>query len=350
MHRRSSFLPFALVSLIVLGLASALQAAAADMLRQVQVIPLPEVEGRIDHLGVDVQGQRLFVSALGNNSLEVLDLRAGKRLASITGLAEPQWVYYVPEAHKIFVANGDDGTSRIFDSSSYKLIDAVKFPSDADNVRYEASQNRIYVGCGKGALGILDAATGRRIADIPLRDHPESFRLETSGPRVFVNVSNANHSIAVIDRVKGTVIPTWTLDAQANFPMTLDEADNRLLVVTRHPARLIVLDTKSGKTVTSVPTVGDADDAFYDAAHKRVYVSGGEGFIDVFSQDDPDHYQSAGRISTAAGARTSLFVSELNRLYLAVSHRGKQESEIWVYEADADRGSVPKTAGTPRLQ
>lgn len=326
-------LPIWILALTLVLLASPLRAAGAAGLREVQTIPLPGVEGRIDHFGVNVQGQRLFVSALGNNTLEVIDLRAGKRLTSITGLKEPQGVYYVPGINRVFVANGDDGTCRIFDGTTYKLLDIVGFSSDADNVRYEAVQNAIYVGYGEGALAILNAVTGRKLAEIPLRGHPESFRLETSGPRIFVNIPTAGHTIAVIDRLKRAVIATWTLDAEANFPMALDEADHRLLVVTRHPARLIVLDTRSGKTVTSVPTVGDADDAFYDGARKRVYVSGGEGLIDIFNQNDPDHYQPAGRIPTAAGARTSLFVPELNRLYLAVPHRGTQKSEIRVYEA-----------------
>jgi DNA-binding beta-propeller fold protein YncE len=317
----------------VLAFAAAPKAAEGNALRQVQTIPLPNVEGRIDHFGVDVQGQRLFVSALGNNTLEVIDLRAGKRLTSIGGLKEPQGVFFVPRDNRLFVANGDDGTCRVFDGSSYKLLATVHLSSDADNVRYDAGRNQIYVGYGEGALGMLDATTGQKLADIPLRGHPESFRLEESGTRIFVNVPTANRTIAVLDRVKRSVIATWTLEAQANFPMVLDETDHRLIVVTRKPARLIVLDTQSGQPVASQPSVGDADDVFYDSAHKRVYISGGEGFIDIFDQRDPDHYQPIGRIPTARGARTSLFVPELNRLYLAMPHRGNQEAEIRVYEA-----------------
>lgn len=318
---------------LVLAFAAALQAAEPGPLHQVQTIPLPNVEGRIDHFGVDVQGHRLFVSALGNNTLEVLDLRAGRRLTSITGLKEPQGVFFVPKVNKLFVANGEDGTCSVFDGSSYKFLAAEHFSSDADNVRYDAGQNQVYVGYGEGALGILDATTGQKLADLPLRGHPESFRLEESGTRIFVNVPTADNTITVLDRAKRLVIATWTIEAEANFPMALNEPDHRLLVVTRKPPRLIVLDTQSGKTLASQPVVGDADDAFYDAAHKRVYVSGGEGFIDIFDQRDRDHYQLVGRIPTASGARTSLFVPELNRFYLAVPHRGKQIAEIRVYEA-----------------
>jgi DNA-binding beta-propeller fold protein YncE len=324
-----SFALFALLS----ALAVASRAVEPGALRQVQSVPLPDVEGRIDHLGVDLHGQRLFVSALGNNTLEVLDLREGKRLTSIKGLKEPQGVFFVSKENKLFVANGDDGSCMVFDGSSYQVLETIHFSSDADNVRYDADQNQIWVGYGEGALGVLDATTGKKVADIALKAHPESFRLEHSGPRVFVNLPDANHTIAVVDRTKRSVIATWPLQEAANFPMTPDEANRRLFVVTRRPARLVVLDIESGKEVASYPTVGDADDAFYDAAHKRVYVSGGEGFIDVFDQRSPDDYQAAGRISTASGARTSLFVPELNRLYLAVPHRGNQKAEIRVYEA-----------------
>jgi DNA-binding beta-propeller fold protein YncE len=326
-------LRFVLILAGVLAFAGALLRAERDELRQVQTIPLPNVEGRIDHMGVDVQGQRLFVAALGNNTLEVLDLREGKWLTRIAGLREPQGVFFVPRDNKLFVANGDDGTCRTFDGRSYKPLATEHFSSDADNVRYDAGRNQIYVGYGEGGLGILDEATGQKLADIPLRGHPESFRLEESGARIFVNVPTANHAVDVLDRVKRSIITTWTLEAQANFPMALDEPDHRLLVVTRRPARLIVLDSQTGKRVASQPAVGDADDVFYDAAHQRVYISGGEGFIDIFEQRDPDHYAPITKIATASGARTSLFVPELNRLYLAVPHRGNQKAEIRVYEA-----------------
>lgn len=307
--------------------------ARSDALRQVQTIALPGVEGRIDHMSVDVQGRRLFVSALGNNTLEVLDLRQGRVLTSVKGLREPQGVLFVPRENKLFVANGDDGTCMVFDGSSYRLLETIHFASDSDNVRYDSARNEIYVGYGEGSLGVLDAASGKKIADIPLKAHPESFRMEESESRIFVNLPEASHTIAVVDRAKRSVIATWQLEEASNFPMTLDEGGHRVLVVTRRPARLVVLDSESGKQIASYATVGDADDAFYDAAHKRVYVSGGEGFIDIFDQRSPDVYQVVGRISTASGARTSIFVPELNRLYLAVPHRGSQEAEVRVYDA-----------------
>ncbi len=308
--------------------ALAVPTAAQEVLRQAQTISLPGVQGRIDHLSADVTGGRLFVSALGNNTVEVLDLKAGRRIHEITGVHEPQGVLFVPDVNRIFVANGADGSVMIFDGASYRLLDTIAFGSDADNLRYDPATRQVWVGYGEGALGIVDATTGRRLGDIPLKGHPESFQLERGGPRIFVNVPGAEQ-IALVDRVKRAVIATWPLTvARANFPMALNEADHRLLAVTRRPAALLAIDMDSGKVVASEPCVGDADDLFYDSARQIAYISGGEGFVDVFKRADPDHYRRIDRIATAAGARTSFFSPSVARFYLAVPHRGSQEAEI----------------------
>ena len=300
---------------------------------QVATIPLTGVEGRIDHFGVDLKGERLFMSALGNNTVEVLDLRANQRIHTISGLHEPQGVLFVPEFNKIFGANARGGTVVIFDGATFKPEGEVRYSDDADNVRYDTQARRVYVGYGEGALGAIDAATGQRLADVRLEAHPESFQLETSGGRIFVNVPDAGH-IAVIDRAKQAVVARWPVQrGRANFPMALDEADHRLFVTCRQPPELMVLDTTSGAAIATLPVVGDADDTFYDAAKRRVYVSGGEGAISIIQQQDADHYQAIGRVSTAAGARTSFFLPSLRRLYVAVPHRGSQKAEVRVFEA-----------------
>src|SRR5579864_7796189 len=264
-------------------------------LRLLQTVALPGVHGRIDHFDVDLAGQRLFMSALGNNTLEVFDLRANKLIHSIRGLHEPQGVTYEPESNRIFVANGADGTCRIFDGSTYQLLKTVHFSTDADDTRYDPATKRVFVGFGdqgNAGLGILDAATGNLLQTIKLPDHPESFQLEKSGPRIFVNIPSAGNIIDVVDRTEGKIVTTWKLDgAQDNFPMYLDEADHRLFVVCRTPPEVLVLDTDSGKVLARVPSVSHADDVWYDAANQRIYVSGGEGFITVISQDDPNHYR-----------------------------------------------------------
>jgi DNA-binding beta-propeller fold protein YncE len=305
-------------------------------------IPLANVDGRMDHFGVDVKGQRLFVSALGNHTAEVIDLKSGQRVRTLSGLEEPQGQFYDPATNRLFVASGD-GATRIYDGTTFQLLETVKFSDDADNVRYDARSKHVIVGYGgekalrgrpegSGALGILDT-NGKKIAEIVVDAHPESFQLEKIGTRVFVNVPDKKE-IEVADLAKGNVLARWpTTAATTCFPMALDEAHHRLFAGCRMPARLLVYDTETGKTVASPEIVGDTDDFFYDAQRSRVYVIGGQGFIDVLQQKDPDHYERIARYPVPPGTRTGLFVPELGRLFVAVPHRGEQRSEILVYEA-----------------
>jgi len=283
-------------------------------------------------MSIDVKGQRLFVSALGNNTVEVIDLKAGKRANTISGLKEPQGVLYVPGSDRLYVASSKDGTVKIFDATQLKLLKTVEYSDDADNLRYDSSRERIYVGFGDGALGELDS-DGKKIGEIKLDSHPESFQLEKNSARIYVNLPKSR-KIAVLDREKGTVLTTWgTGMSFNNYPMALDEQNHRLFVVTRLPARLLVMDTSSGKTVQTLSAVGDCDDVFYDQSRKRIYASGGEGAISVFEQQDADHYKEVGRIATVKGARTSFFSLDLSRLYLAVRRQGSSTAMIQVFEA-----------------
>lgn len=301
-------------------------------LKLVQTIPLAKAEGRIDHMSVDVKGKRLFVAALGNNTLEVVDLAQGKQIRSVAGLHEPQGVAYLPDLDELAVANGDDGTLRLFDARSFTSLSSSPLGDDADNVRYDEAGGRIVVGYGAGALAFWDAKTRKLAGTVKLANHPESFQLEKLRPRLYVNVPDANQ-IAVVDSARQTVITTWPDgEYRSNFPMALDEAHHRLFVGTRRPPRLVVIDTESGRQIAALDISGDTDDLFFDQDNKRIYVSAGEGNIDVINQTDADHYTSAGRIATASGARTSLLVPDLHRLYLAVPRRGAQEAAIRVYE------------------
>ncbi|HEV2617888.1 MAG TPA: YncE family protein [Candidatus Acidoferrales bacterium] len=306
-------------------------------LRLLQTIPLPNVKGRIDHFDVDPAGHRLFMCALGNNTLEVFDLRAGnKRIHTVRGLREPQGVTYAPESNHIFVANGGDGTVRIFDGSTYGLLKTIHLPSDADDTRYDPATKQVFVGYGdegNAGLAILDGMTGNLLGTIKLPAHPESFQLEGSGPRIFVNVPSEGNIIEVVDRNQRKIVATWKLGgAQDNFPMALDEREGRLFVGCRAPNEVVILDTASGKVIGRIPSVSHADDVWYDAANKRAYESGGEGFITVIGQKDATHYERIGQIKTRAGARTSCFVPQLKRLYLGVWDNRGQAEELQVYE------------------
>ena len=296
---------------------------------------LPDVQGRIDHMSVDKEGKRLFIAELGNNSVDVMDLASGSRLHTITGLNEPQDVLFIPKLNKIFISNGGDGTVGIYNGSSYSLITSTKLGSDADNIRYDNSTGLVYVGYGDGALAVLDS-DGSHIADISLPGHPESFQIEESGSRIFVNVPS-DHSIVLVDKQAHSVLRKWQAsnDAFQNFPMALDEQNHKLFVGFRDPAKLVVYDTESGKAVSSLDISKDVDDIFYDHSSKQVYLSGGEGFLDIFRQIDPDHYSPLTKINTAQGARTSLFVPELHSMYVAAPQRTpSQGAEILIYRIE----------------
>ena len=321
------------VTVLAVGVGGvpSVEGQTAPPLRLEKTIELPDVRGRIDHLTVDLETERLFMAALGNDTVEVIDLKAGKRLQTLRGFAEPQGILFARELNRLFVANGRDGSLRVFDAASLTSLKSVSFGGDADNIRRDPGTGHIWVGYGDGALGAIDT-NGAKVADVPLGAHPESFQLEHTGSRIFVNLPDSK-SIGVVDRKKGAVIARWrTGDASSNFPMALDEPNKRLFVVCRTPARLLVLNTDSGAIVAALPTAGDADDVFYDQAEKRLYVSGGEGAIVVYQQDDADHYRQTARIETVRGARTSLFSPELHRLFLAVRQEGQSPAALRVYD------------------
>jgi hypothetical protein len=300
-------------------------------------IALPGVEGRFDHAATDPATHRLFVAALANNTLEVVDVAAGKRLHSIGGLKKPTGVLFLADANLLVVANGDDGTCRFYDGTSYAERGRVTGVGDADTLRFDAQAKRIYLGYGEGALGVIDPAQMKLTASIPLATHPESFQLEERGPRIFVNLPDATH-IAVVDRTAGTVVATWRVDdACANFPMALAEAQHRLFIGCRQPARLLAFDTVSGKRVAETPMSGDVDDLFFDATASRLLASCGAGFIDIFRFTAPATLERTYRLASASGARTAFFSPTPGMFALAVPHRGTQGAEIRLYDVRAAR-------------
>ena len=318
---------------IALLIAPMTVAAQPAPLSFIGTIALPGVEGRIDHLAFDAATRRLYVAALGNNSVEVLDAGAGTHLKSLPGFREPQGIAVLPDVKSVAVANGEGDGVQLIGAEDYRTGSTIRLGDDADNVRYDAAAKRVYVGFGSGALAAIDPAAAKVLAQAKLAGHPESFQLERGGSRAFVNVPTAQH-VAVVDRGSMKVTATWPVtSAGANYPMALDEANHRLFIGCRRPAKVLVFDMTTGKQSASFDTVGDTDDLFYDVARKRVYVTGGEGFIDVVQDQGANGFARVAHIPTAAGARTSLFVADQGRLYLAVPHRGGQKAEIRVFEA-----------------
>jgi DNA-binding beta-propeller fold protein YncE len=306
--------------------------SSQEPLTLVRSIELPRVQGRIDHLAFDPATQRLYVAALGNNSVEVLDLDAGVHLRSLKDFREPQGIAIAADSKTVAVANGQGEGLQLLSATDYQPGAVVRLGDDADNVRYDATAKRLYVGFGEGALAAIDPAAGKLLGEVKLAAHPESFQLEREGARVFVNVPNAQQ-IAVVDRSSLKLTGTWPVTtARANYPMALDEANHRLFVGCRRPAKVLVFDTTSGRETAAFEIVGDTDDLFYDAARTRLYVSGGDGFIDVVQAQGGNQFSRVAHISTAPGARTSLFVADRRQLYLAVPHRGNQPAEIRVYD------------------
>lgn len=320
--------------LVAFCLASPLHADDRGALTLKSTIALPGVEGRFDHAAVDVATHRLFFAALGNNTLEVVDINAGKRLHSIVGLKKPTGVLFLANENLLIVANGDDGTCRFYNGTSYAERGRVTGVDDADNLRLDAKTKRVYLGYGEGALGVIDPAAMKLNASIALSKHPEAFQLEENGPRIFVNVPDSKQ-IVVVDREQRPVVATWPLEKwQANFPMALDKASDQLFVGCRKPARLVIFDTKRGAPVADLEISGDTDDLFFDAKRERLYASCGEGFLDVIQRRDGDRYERVSRIVTRAGARTCFFSPELDRLFLAVPERNGQHAELRVYQPE----------------
>jgi DNA-binding beta-propeller fold protein YncE len=319
------------VALCCTGIVVAAAQSTAS-LKLAQTIALPGVEGRIDHAAFDAPGGRLFVCALGNNTVEVLDLRKGERIHSITALGAPQGIVYIPEIDRLFVANDKGGVLKIYDAKSFQAVGELNLKDDADNVRYDDAAKKIYVGFGSGGIAIVNASDGKQVGSIKLSAHPEAFELEKNGRRIFVNVPNSRH-VAAIDRNKGEVIATWKTDAAlGNFPMALDEPNHRLFVGCRIPSKLVVLNTESGEVVTKIDISGDPDDLFYDNKRRRIYAICGAGKIDIIEQADANGYKVSAKITTAEGARTGLLVPERDTLFVAIPHRGSQQAEIRAYQ------------------
>lgn len=291
-------------------------------------IELGDVQGRIDHLAVDLTRQRLYVAELGNDTVGVVDLKEGKVVQTLRGLREPQGVGYEPTTDTLYVANGKDGSVRLYKGADLTSLGSIELGDDADNVRIDAAAHRVWVGYGSGSLAVIDATHRQKLADIPLPAHPESFRLDPNGPQIFVNLPRARQ-IAVVDASANKQVATWKTDLLlANFPLALDDM-GQVLSVFRIPARLAVFRKQDGKRVQVLNTCGDSDDLFFDSKRHRVYITCGDGAIDVFSHE-ASGYQHVGRLATSPGARTSLFVPELDRLYLAVRATSSTPAAIWV--------------------
>jgi DNA-binding beta-propeller fold protein YncE len=292
-------------------------------------ISIGNVSGRIDHMAVDLKRQRLFVAELGNDSVGVVDIANRTLLRRIAGLREPQGVGYELTTDTLFVANARDGSVQLFDGNDYKVTGQVELGNDADNVRIDAATRRVVIGYGGGALAILDPQTRSKVVDIPLKAHPESFQIDPESGRIFVNLPGAR-AITVVDRNWEKQVTTWPMDQGGNFAMALDRARGQILVVFRGSSRLAAFAMTDGKPISTAETCGDVDDLFVDPKRSRIYVSCGAGFVDVFEANGSADQRIA-HVATVGGARTSLFVPEIDRLFVAVRAKSTEPAAIWVF-------------------
>jgi DNA-binding beta-propeller fold protein YncE len=311
-------------------------------LRLVQTISLPNLKGRIDHMDVDVKGHRLFVAGLENGSMEVVDLQAGTWSRSIPGFQKPQGIAYVESLKKVFVASGDDGMVRAFHSDTLQPLDSIKLDLGANRVTYDPSRKLLYVGYGGkdagkdyGEVGIIDASNDKQVGDVRVGSHPAELLLDKAGQILFVLLP-AENKIQVIDTAKRQVVSTWTVSSQRPGDAAFDEASQRLFVGTRTPPLMIAMDSHSGKELANLPTVEGQDGVYFDAAHRRVYVSGGRGvevgYVFVYQQNSADRYEFIGKIPTRPGAGTSFWSPEMDRYYVAAPAHDREDAAILVFQ------------------
>jgi DNA-binding beta-propeller fold protein YncE len=300
-------------------------------------IPVPGVSGRLDHFTADVKRKRLFVSALGNNTLEVIDTFAGKVMHSIKGLAQPQGPLYVAGVDKLYIANAEDGKVRVYDGATYTLRKTIDFGTDPDNMRYDEASKTVFVGFGQddGGIAMIDPKTDERVGKVyKTEGHPESFQVEAKGGKIFANVPDAGNVVESIDRKTGEMAK-WPLKGlRGNYAMALNEEDHRLFTITRKTPMMVVLNTETGEEVTRLRAAGECDDVYFDAGRKRVYVIGGAGVISVFQQNDPDHYELLADVPTGIGIRTGFFYAKRDRFYVGVPAKGSEPAQIWTFEAE----------------
>ena len=321
-----------MVACVVIGFALVHAQSPPDAqspFRLIATIAMPGVGGRIDHLTLDPGRQRLFVAALGNDSVEVVDTSKNLHLKSLPGFHEPQGIIVVPDLTAVAVANGGSGTLQLLDAASLATRWTINIGGDADNVRYDAAAKQLFVAF-RGGIALVDPTSARVVQRIQVDGHPESFQLETEGGRLVANVPGAS-VVIVADRKTAAVSARWMTGAcQANYPMALDEPSHRLFVGCRRPASLALFDAAAGKLLGAIPAVGDTDDLFYDPMRQRVYVIGGEGFVDVV-QRGGDSLRRIAPVATREGARTATWAADQGRLYVAVPARRGQPAEIRVF-------------------
>lgn len=315
----------------------ALQAQSSAPLTLNRTIPLTGVTGKFDHLAIDLAGNRLFVAATGNHSVEVIDLTSNKIQQSITGLGKPHGLAWVASTGSLFVADGALAELRVYSGWPLALNGKIKLYDDADDMVYDEANHLLFVGHGgtdaanPARIAVVDTKTFTLLSNLVVATHPEALEIDPATHRVFANIAESDE-VAVLDTMTKTISAYWKLTKAANnVPLAFDADDHLLFVACRTPGTLIEFDAASGKELVAVSTAGGVDDLFYNPALRQVYVISGTGEVDAFELDKTNALHSLGVLKTAAGAKTALFVPEQNLLYVAVPGAGGGASEIRVF-------------------
>lgn len=327
----------------LLAASACMVAQTPPPLRLIQTISIPNVKGRLDHMDLDVARMRLFVAALENGTVEVIDLQAAKPTHTLPGFKKPQGIAYIALLNKLFVASGDDGLVRVYRGDTFDLLDSIKLELGPNRVVYDPLRKLLYVGYGGkdagkdyGEVGIIDTTTDKVVGEIRVAAHPAELLLNQSGETLFVFIPLASQ-IQKIDTKKRTVVAAWPISSERPGDGAFDESSQRLFIGTHTPPRMTAMDSRSGKEIASLPTVEGMDGVNFDAAHKRIYVSGGRsleaGYVFVYQQNDVDHYELKWKITTRPGAGTSFWSPELNRYFVAAAADGNQPASILIFEA-----------------
>ena len=327
----------ALCSILFVTLAFQANPQENQPMKLVATTPLPNFSGDFDHFGVDLKGNRLFLTAEEHKTVEVFDLKTGKRIHSITGFEEPHAMVYLPETDRLIVTDGNEegGMVRLVNGKDYKFLDTIKLRPNVDAGVFNPVNKYYYVEVGGSAskaqthlLSIIDTKTFKHIGDITVPgNRSEGMAIDRAGKKLYVNLTGTDE-VGVVDLDRRQLVAKWPVpDAHVENSMALDEDNHRLFIATRQPAKFFVYNTDTGKTVTVLPCAGFNDDMWFDAARKRIYVTGSET-TSVFEQQDADHYRSIAEVPTGYRARTSVFVPSLNRLYVAVSATGKPDAKM----------------------
>jgi DNA-binding beta-propeller fold protein YncE len=321
----------ALAALLFAGPAPADDGASSPEL--VQTIVLKGKQGKLDHLAMDSKRDRLFLANTVNGTLDIVDLKEGKLLKQVIGQTGIQGVAYAADLDRVFVGLGSGGLCNVFDGANYRPLKTIKFFDDADNVRYDPARHLVFVAHAEKALGVVDAKTYAVKADLKLPGAAEGFQVAPRQPRLFMVIPSPSQ-VAVIDVENPKIVESYPLKlAGAGYPLALDDANKRIFIGCRQAPMVVVMDSETGKEITSVAVPQEIDDLFYDAKRKRLYASCGEGYLAVIKQSDPDHYEVVAKVPTAKQAKTSLFDGETGRLFLAVPRQpGKPGPEIRIYK------------------